>query len=278
MEDNRAEIYKSDIKNDNDPRRFCIDWIESGAKVLDVGCACGDFGRQLKTEKNDVEIYGLEYNEDSINITNKTNSYKEIIRMNLNDLNSLLNIFLIKFDYIVFGDILEHLNNPIEVLKVFKGYLKENGYFLISLPNTAHASIKAGLLNNSFEYTEAGLLDKTHIHLFTYKSLLQLLMSLKLVIEDLKFTNWTNEFGTQNTNPYEGLPKSVIKYIFKDKHSTIVQYVFKCALSNDSSDIINQKNIKTFDKFLQLYKKPKFKLKNVVNKDGFIKKIFFSKK
>jgi predicted SAM-dependent methyltransferase len=79
------------------------------------------------------------------------------------------------FDYIIFADVLEHLRNPQEVLQAAKQLLADDGHLLISVPNMAHGDIIMNLLDNNFFYTPLGLLDDTHIHFFTYKSMRKML-------------------------------------------------------------------------------------------------------
>ena len=69
-----------------------------------------------------------------------------------------------KFDYILFADVLEHLSNPQEVLSRAVKLLKNNGKVIISIPNIAHNDIVVKLWNNHFDYTDTGLLDNTHVH------------------------------------------------------------------------------------------------------------------
>jgi hypothetical protein len=44
---------------------------------------------------------------------------------------------------------------------------------VLSTPNVANWSIRLALLFGSFRYTDRGILDRTHAHLFTRKSLLE---------------------------------------------------------------------------------------------------------
>jgi len=76
-----------------------------------------------------------------------------------------------RFDYIMFADVLEHLQNPADVLRRIKPFLKEDGYIITSIPNIGHTSIIIGLRNGIFDYREKGLLDNTHIHFMTRKSI-----------------------------------------------------------------------------------------------------------
>ena len=78
------------------------------------------------------------------------------------------------FDYMIFGDVLEHLRDPWQTVKRLKPYLKKNGFMLASIPNVSHISVVVGLLKGTAEYREAGILDKTHLRFFTKKTAMEL--------------------------------------------------------------------------------------------------------
>ena len=79
-----------------------------------------------------------------------------------------------EFDCIICADVLEHLYDPESVLVKLAGYLKNNGYLLLSVPNVQHWSMIARLIFGRWDYQEEGILDSTHIRFFTRKSLRQL--------------------------------------------------------------------------------------------------------
>lgn len=240
----RGKVYKWPIDlNADEPRVYAINWINDNSRVLDVGCACGEFGEKLKEIKN-ARVIGLEYNTQSIEIAKSTNAYENIIQC---DLNKYKNISIgdVKFDYIVCNDVLEHIYEPKKVLNYLKQYLRDDGYFLFSIPNISHASIKANLLLNNFDYTHCGLLDETHIRFFTYKTVVNFLTDLKLEIEECKLTHYMGINGLQPVNPYPELPQEIKEFILKDKHSSIVQYIVKCKKSETENLIdINLEKIK----------------------------------
>lgn len=91
--------------------------------------------------------------------------------------------FNLKFDYIIFGDVLEHLKYPYSLLEKFKNYLSEKGKFIISLPNVAHACVKSNLLIDNFNYTKYGILDDTHLRFFTYKTIAKEFANINLYID-----------------------------------------------------------------------------------------------
>jgi len=134
--------------------------------ILDVGCNEGFFGKH-DTEKSNI-YYGLDIDFESLEEAKKY--YKEVDFYNLNDLKEL-KFGNIKFDYILFADVLEHIINPKETIEFFcNKYLKENGKIIISLPNIANWQTRFGLLFGNFDYTDIGILDNTHLKLYTYKS------------------------------------------------------------------------------------------------------------
>jgi len=228
----RSHIYKTDvdINNTNDSRSLMCNMVKNEACVLDVGCACGDMGLALKKNKN-CQVYGLEYDAGSIDIAKSTNAYEEISQVDLNIFDeTLFKQYYNKFDYIIFGDVLEHLYNPQKILDIFKIFLKKDGFFLLSIPNVAHASIKANLLLDDWTYTDIGLLDRTHLRFFTYKSILKFLSEISLTINDLQTTLY-NLNGRQ-PNDISVLPKEIIKFITDNPHSHVAQYVIKCSKNN----------------------------------------------
>lgn len=237
----QKEIIGED--RENSAHASLLRFIDNDSIVLDVGCSCGDLGKSLKVHKNS-ELYGFEYDIDAIEIANKTGVYKEIYQV---DLDSFFvddfKDYKGKFDYIICGDVLEHLRFPLRTMKSLVQYLKKEGFFIASIPNVAHTSIKANLLLNDFTYTPVGLLDETHIHLFTDKSIAREFSDSGLEIVDC---NWTAEKinGNQPNNPYPDLPNNIKKFIFNDWSSYICQYILKAKIvSNIGSEDLFRRNL-----------------------------------
>lgn len=244
--DNRSVIYKSniDLQNKNSARALGIDLMpKNGAVVLDVGCACGDLGVALKEHRN-ATMFGLEYNQGSIDIALETGAYEEIHQFNLDEIteNSFPQ-YKGKFDYVVCGDVLEHLRNPMYSLNILKSYLKDDGKVIASIPNVAHMSIKSNLLVNDFTYTPLGLLDETHIHLFTHKSIALGLSSIGLKVDACKFT-LQRKVAWQPNDPYPQLSDDMKDYLFKDWHSYVCQYVMSISCSEQNGEELFNHNIK----------------------------------
>lgn len=136
--------------------------------VLEVGCDCGATLLEVKNCFPNVHVFGSELNDKAASIAScaATVCVNNIEEQNLP--------FKEKMDYIIFGDVLEHLRNPLAAIQYCQTLLKENGCIIASIPNVMHISVMRDLLNGDFTYTETGLLDKTHIHLFTFNEIIRM--------------------------------------------------------------------------------------------------------
>lgn len=104
-----------------------------------------------------------------------------------------------RFDYILFADVLEHLRDPLQVLQKAVSLLKDSGTVLVSLPNVGHNDIVIKLLNGNWDYTALGLLDDTHIHFWGVNNLDQFFeqAGLYITVKDctIAATMQTEQFG-----------------------------------------------------------------------------------
>ena len=221
-------LYKKnvDVNNQNDSRSIIFEMIDKNASVLDMGCACGDLAEKLVKLKN-CKVCGLEYNPESVKKCISKNIFEEVRQFDLNNLNEQsLTQYNHRFDYVVFGDVLEHLLAPSQTLKCSINYLKDGGKCIVSLPNLSHASIKANLLLNDFTRTPLGILDSTHLHFFTYRTIAAFLAENNLDIVQIAYTVLPID-GYQPHKVSE-LPPQIAEFIVKDPHSAVFQYILLC--------------------------------------------------
>jgi len=155
-----------------------INNIGKNKKVLDVGCNDAYIGKD--SDPSNV-FYGLDYLPESVNKAKKT--YKDAMLYDLNNLKDLP--WGITFDTLIFADVLEHVLYPEEALDFFvNNYLKKEGKVIISLPNIANWQIRFNLLLGRFNYTETGIMDKTHLHFYTFKTAKELIEKQGLIISN----------------------------------------------------------------------------------------------
>lgn len=143
-----------------------------GTKLLDVGCAEGGFAHLLKQERGYTEAWGMELDERAASVAS-TRLEKVVIGDVTQTLDSLPNHH---FDLVCMNDVLEHLIWPEEFLKRLHGKLTPDAYIFCSVPNIRQFRILWNLLQHQdFEYTESGILDRTHLRFFTKKTFLSML-------------------------------------------------------------------------------------------------------
>ncbi|HEV7753440.1 MAG TPA: class I SAM-dependent methyltransferase, partial [Baekduia sp.] len=77
-------------------------------------------------------------------------------------------------DAVICADVLEHLRDPWAVLAWLRTLLDPGGRAIVSVPNIAHWTARRALLRGRFDYTDFGLLDRTHLRFFTRASATEL--------------------------------------------------------------------------------------------------------
>ncbi len=93
-----------------------------------------------------------------------------------------------EYDAVVCADVLEHVVDPVAVLRRLKAAAKEDATFIISLPNVAHVAIRLMLLGGQFPQMDRGILDRTHLHFYTRDTAEDMLHQAGLRIEKVSTT------------------------------------------------------------------------------------------
>lgn len=135
--------------------------------VLDVGCGVGQNGAVLRTRG--ARVVGLE--RDPAAIALARGALDEVHDVDLTDDASVRAALGARtFDVVLFADVLEHLAEPLSVLKRLAAYAGDDGHVVVSLPNVAAWTVRLGLLAGRFEYEASGILDETHLRFFTLET------------------------------------------------------------------------------------------------------------
>jgi 2-polyprenyl-3-methyl-5-hydroxy-6-metoxy-1,4-benzoquinol methylase len=133
--------------------------ITQGSTVLDLGCSNGLLARPL-LEKS-VRVTGVDAGPGE-RLSKELSDYYQ------RDLELPLELpYERVFDYVVCADVIEHLRNRAQLLRGARRYLKPEGKLIISTPNIALWFYRLSLLVGRFEYGPRGILDETHVHLYT---------------------------------------------------------------------------------------------------------------
>lgn len=151
-----------------------LNQIRPNSCVLECGCATGYITKFMK-EQLGCKVHIIEYEQEAFDVARQ---YAEGgICGDLTADNWTAAFAGMQFDYILFMDVLEHLPSPEKTLQQAATLLKHDGTVLISLPNIAHNDILINLYKDTFNYSDVGLLDNTHIHFYGRNNLSALVRS-----------------------------------------------------------------------------------------------------
>jgi 2-polyprenyl-3-methyl-5-hydroxy-6-metoxy-1,4-benzoquinol methylase len=135
--------------------------------LLDVGCGSGAFGRLLRSQRPDIELWAVE--PDPASARAAEDGFDHVIAEEFPSDRLPSG----RFDVIVFADVLEHMVEPENALQAAVKALAPSGVAVASIPNVRHwrAVVWPLLRHGAWTYTETGILDRTHLRFFTRRSM-----------------------------------------------------------------------------------------------------------
>jgi 2-polyprenyl-3-methyl-5-hydroxy-6-metoxy-1,4-benzoquinol methylase len=230
-----ASKYETEpeLRNENNSHTIIIGLVGQNKTVLDVGAATGYVAKLLSEQG--CNVTGIEVDPDA---ARKAEEHCErVITGDIEGLDLQAELGDSSFDVIVFGDVLEHLKEPLEVLKSFKPFLSPEGYVVASIPNVAHGSVRLALLQGKFRYQSLGLMDDTHLRFFTRETIEQMFTEAGLVITEMNRTR-LGMFNTEVEVDREELPRGIVKEIQNSPEAQTYQFVLKAYSLNGSKELL----------------------------------------
>lgn len=145
-------------------------FIPEGIKrALDVGCAAGRFGAEIKAKG--AEVWGIEPNP--VAASEAKALLDRVFTGTFREFDGELPVG--GFDLISFTDVLEHMPDCEQVLVDVQKLLAPGGRVLVSLPNIRHwPALLTIFWRGDFPYQEQGIFDRTHMRFFTHESMLRM--------------------------------------------------------------------------------------------------------
>jgi methionine biosynthesis protein MetW len=173
----KPENYYQNIRED------MLEFIPTGIKkTLELGCGEGNFSALLKDRFN-AETWAVEIDENSA-IKASAKLHKVITGDARKSIDKLPENY---FDCIICFDILEHLENPYALLDSLKSKLAKDGVILSSIPNIRYYTVfRKFVIHGNWDYQDQGIMDRTHIRFFTYKSIVKMFNNLNFNIQLIK--------------------------------------------------------------------------------------------
>lgn len=152
-----------------------------GRRFLDVGCGGGGLAGALKAA-GAAHVAGIEENPAAA--ARACEHVDSLIQGNVLDVG--LPFTAGEFDYLIFADVLEHLEDPSAAIRRCLPYLAPDGRVVVSVPNMRFYLVLVRLIFDRWSYTDAGIRDRTHLRIFTRRSLLATLAAENLDVERLE--------------------------------------------------------------------------------------------
>jgi O-antigen biosynthesis protein len=221
-----------DPEAENNTHAFALRMIGHNKSVLEVGCATGYFTKALVDLG--CKVVGLELDPEAAKLAE---SFAERVVVGDADTRDIWeDIDDETFDVITFGDVLEHLKDPLSVLRVAKRKLKPTGFIVTSLPNVAHGDVRLSLLHGEFHYREIGLLDRTHLRFFTLETIHEMMRDAGLVVietERVIMPMFNSELGLKR----EDFTGALVDEIRAGTEYETYQFVMKSVIDNGSQAV-----------------------------------------
>lgn len=137
--------------------------LPQGTRVLELGPGAAHVARL--TGRADLRWQGIENSIDCLPALSGTLAGGAIV-----DLEALPRLPR-GYGAVLAADTLEHLNDPERMLRLIHEALPAGAPLVLSVPNVANVHVRLSLLFGRFQYTDRGILDRTHRVFFTRQTL-----------------------------------------------------------------------------------------------------------
>lgn len=210
-----------DVDTDSTHARV-VRLVGTDQRVLELGPAAGHMTRVLR--ERGCTVVGVEVDPEMAELA--AEFAERVIVGDLDKLDLDAELGSERFDVIVAADVLEHLADPLTALRRLRAFLAPEGYFVISLPNIAHGSVRIALLQGHFDYQNVGLLDTTHLRFFTRESIGKLLDDAELAAGEIFHQQLDIAASEVPFDPGRVAPE-VLEELSRDPEARTYQFVIK---------------------------------------------------
>lgn len=156
---------------------WALEAVPAGAKVLDIGSGPGGIAREL-VEKG-VETAVVDQ------FAPKVRDPK--VKVFVQDLDAPPKFDVKPYDTLLLLDVIEHLKDPEKFLEQVRAqFTSEPKKLILTTPNVAFVVQRAMLALGQFNYGKAGILDRTHTRLFTFRTIEHLLRDQGFRIKEVR--------------------------------------------------------------------------------------------
>lgn len=255
------ELLSNILKDEASPLNRVINEVSEGSKILDVGAGGGLLGKLFQFANKKIVIDGIEPSSYAASLI--SHEYRNFYNGYIQDYQE--QIIKENYNYIIFADVIEHIDNPIEVFEEFFNKLDINTKIIISVPNIAFATTRLSLFYGKFEYVDSGILEATHLRFYTKETLNKLIEAFHFNIEKFYYLQ-RNFYRTEiNIHNLQASPFA-IKSVSKDELSHVYQFFY--VLTKNECTLVHKK-YGSKSKFPII----EYILKPLIQKNDFLKKL-----
>lgn len=181
----------TNVSNRVDRFSLCTDYFRKhfkGGSVLEIGAGLGDLAQQMISAQVGITSYAVtDCCEDQVRIL-REKCLGDPFRTFLLDAANMPSGMAGLYDAVVMLHVIEHVVDPISVLRNIRSVLRPGGFLYIETPNIAKYSrriklmagwfpatggLREGIL--SYEGKPVTIMDGGHLHYFTYRSLAEVM-------------------------------------------------------------------------------------------------------
>jgi len=215
------------LKDEANPLNQIVIQIPSNVTVLDIGAGNGLLGQLFQASGKTIIIDGVEPSDYASQIAKK--HYRKLF-------NGCLSSFVGElknrsYDYIVLADVIEHIVDPVEFIGEIKSIMHDNTKLIFSIPNVAYGSIRINLLFGEFQYSDSGILEKTHLRFYTEPTVRDLMNCSGLNIEQLSYLH-RDIFAIEKSSFLNKINLSSLLSIMSDDNAHTYQFLLVTNKSN----------------------------------------------
>lgn len=221
----RSERYDFDIQGEPGGNvGLIMSHIENGSRVLECGCATGYMTKYMNDKKG-CKVHIVEIDPECCE--KASHFATDWYCGDLTETGWMSYYYQYKYHYILFADVLEHLVNPVEVLKNAVKFMEKNGKIIISIPNICHNDILIRMFYDHWNYTGLGLLDETHVHFWGVNELEAFVKEAGLKIDSYECVMMPTQH-TEQRIPGK-IDEDLMKALKKRQFGEVYQWVIVCS-------------------------------------------------
>jgi methionine biosynthesis protein MetW len=202
------DIFDPTQAHPDDAHSVLMRLIPAHSRVLELGCASGYLSGYMERGLG-CRVTGLEYDAESVAIA-KTRCHA-VFQADLDDENALDAVRDDgPYDVLLAAAVLEHLKYPERLLRAARPLLAPDARLIVSLPNVAHWGVRLRLVLGRFDYEDYGIMDRTHLRMYTLKAGRALLEDQGFVVDEFYIAgsglqNGLNTLARRSGRPLPGV-------------------------------------------------------------------------